>query len=283
MSDIRIYRITGETADQAAGVLLPELAEELKASLPVTALGAVEDGELIGALGGMVKHGVFELSSIYVRPDERLRGVGRALLEKLEDLLRDAVPEIGVSYTLETKERSALAPFLEAMDFLPQKPAFPAWYLQKVGELEEERLPAGKQGCRICSFARMQERDLKALSNRVVESGVPLPKGGLLSERLDPHASFLALSEEKILSFIALERAEGEMLKTAALWSALPDTREWVKLLGMVESMLREVKKRYAPETQLGVLIMNPPSEKLMKYLMKHVRCASFRYYKMVY
>lgn len=56
------------------------------------AFAAIEDGKVVGWIGGLVEYGgnVWELHPLVVRVDYRLGGVGRALVAHLEDSAREA-------------------------------------------------------------------------------------------------------------------------------------------------------------------------------------------------
>ena len=62
MSEFKISRITKEGVDSIEHMLTPEVAAAIREEQPVTALAVVEDDTAIGALGGLVDGGFFEVT-----------------------------------------------------------------------------------------------------------------------------------------------------------------------------------------------------------------------------
>lgn len=277
---IVVYRITGAQADKMAGLLQSEIYEALKEGQPVTALAAMDGDEVAGALGGCLNDGVFELSSLYVYPEHRRKGAGRALMEMLGEILLGEGTEIRVEFTLENEENESLKPFLEALGYTLGMQEFPRYYLAPLEQVDLEKIPSGKSDFEVLSFADAPEQLLKMTSNISIKEGYPVPEGGLLSEKVDPHASFCVQSGDTIPAYIAVERIGRGMIRIPSLWwSSQISARD---MFGMLVSMVKEIKKRYAPKTKLAVLAVNPTSEKLIKYMIKDAEPCSYSYYKAV-
>ncbi len=73
------------------------------------ALAAVEDGRIIGGLAGFVdpyaEEDFFFVSELFVIPERKKHGVGRALLKKLEDVLKEK--QIGVTQLISIPDNEA--------------------------------------------------------------------------------------------------------------------------------------------------------------------------------
>ena len=76
MGEYSITQITEKKIDDVSGMLAPEVVSAIKKGLPATALAVVEDGTVVGALGGAVDTDTFEIISIYVAHDSRRAGAG---------------------------------------------------------------------------------------------------------------------------------------------------------------------------------------------------------------
>ncbi|MCR4908630.1 MAG: GNAT family N-acetyltransferase [Lachnospiraceae bacterium] len=277
---IEIFRITAAQADKLSGLLQPEVYKALKAGKPVTALLALNDGEVAGALGGALNNGIFELSSLYVYPGQRRQGIGKALMDRLSDLLSGEGSEIWAEFIPEHEDNESLCPFLEAIGFRMNMQTFPRYYLSPLEKVSpEEPVPAGNApGVR--SFAEVPEKLLRLTSNSSIKEGYPVPDGGLIADKVDAHVSFCLQSGESISAYIAVERIDRELLRMASIWwSSGTGARDMMELINAV---IRELKKRYMPKTKLVLLAVNPVSERLIKYLIKDAKPCSFSYYKTV-
>ena len=98
-------------------LLLPGAAAEAERGDPVTVLGAEEGGVACGAAAARLRGPALEVVSLYVAPDHRRRGAGRALTEALLELGRGRAEDLEVSYTATLPDHDTLPPFLAALGF----------------------------------------------------------------------------------------------------------------------------------------------------------------------
>ncbi len=275
MSEIEIYRLTQENAKDAAGILLPEVVVALKENQPVTVLAAMDGNQVIGAMGGAIDGDAFEITSIYVHPEHRRRGAGQELIWKLQDILGEDEIVIRADFNVENDDNRTLRPFFDSMGFKTERSVYPSYYIASLKRLRTSSI-IEKEDESVRAFSEVPERIIRAASNMGIEKGYPMPEGGLMSASIDPNMSFCVLKKEAMSAYVAVEPIDQEMVKVSALWSEVPDPRE---LIGMLSQMLKEIRARYKPETQVAMLAMNSMSYKLIQYMFKDVEPSSYSVY----
>ncbi len=300
MENIRICAITNDIADKACGLIFPEVLEALKEGLYVTAFAAVIEDIAVGGLAGVTDGGVFDIASIYVLPEYRRRGVGRALIEWLEELLTDgddASVYIRAEYTMLDEDNKTLYPFFLALNFIEDDTGLPMYYTGLLGDLYLDDIPLNKEkrvseisdeeggsdvaltqnrlkDKKVLSFTEAGKMLLRSATAEAASGGFPLPEGGLSSERLDADLSFCVAEEEKIRAYIAVEPIEKDLIKIPALWSSLSDPR---MLMTMLSYAVNAVKEKYPPQTKIVMLALNRESERIIEYLFDDPEPCSYR------
>ncbi|MBQ9549919.1 MAG: GNAT family N-acetyltransferase [Lachnospiraceae bacterium] len=262
MNEIRVYPISRDETEKAGYLLLPEAVLALKHDLPVTAFVAVEGGRAVGALAGAIDGEVFEICSLYVEPGHRRRGAGRALIQKLCELIPEDEMAIRAQFTLVDEEGEVLQSFLKAMGFRKAPSVFPRYY---VGDLEDIQIGGenskGKEDTPVFSFSEISEKLLKRANHRSIREGAPLPDGGLTGEDADRNLSFCVIKEGKIKAYVtAADRWEG-LVEITSLWSLLEDPREAFFMLSRFVDNLRE---KYVPATRVAVLASGTLGERML-------------------
>ncbi len=274
MGEIAICYVDSENIYKVAGLLKKEVSELSGRGLPLTVLAAVEDSVIIGALGGNLLDTCFELNSLYVDPGHRRRGAGRGLINKLEELLKGEVWEIRVGYTLENEDNETLRPFLNAMGFDKRRKSYPAYYMESLSRtgLGLSHLAKGKN--EVHTLSEIKTGSLKLISN------IFSIEGGRLSQNTDLHSSACILTEEGVLSFAVVEKIAPDMLRIPLIWwsgHARPED-----VVDLTAFMLREIKKRYPPETKLAIVAGNEHTEKLIALIMRDTGPCSLNFYKVL-
>ncbi|MBO6137920.1 MAG: GNAT family N-acetyltransferase [Lachnospiraceae bacterium] len=274
MSDIEIYRLTQENAKDAAGILLPEVVQALKEDKPVTVLAAMDGNTVIGALGGAVDGGAFEIASLFVHPDHRRRGAGQKLIWSLQDIMEDELV-IKADYNVENEDNKTLRPFFDSMGFKTERAVYPSYYIASLNRLRTSSI-IEKEEESILYFSEVPDSLIRAASNTGFEKGYPMPEGGLLAANIDKHMSFCVVKDDKMSAYVAVEPIDEEMVKVSALWSETPNPKE---LIVMLSRMLRELRAKYRPETRVAMLAMNSASYKLIQYMFRDVEPSSYSVY----
>lgn len=275
MSDIRVFSVTEDQADEAAELMLPEQAEALKKGLPITVLAAVADDKAAGVLAGAADNGVFEIESLFVHPDFRKLGMGKALVEKLSEHTDEMGLGLKAEYTLENEDNRTLRPFFEALDFIEDPVFFPSYFLAPLGELHINVRASSDMYKGVTSFLKTSNSLLEAATERSINSGFPLPAGGLLSDNVDPRLSFCSVSRDRISAYVTVEGMSRNLIRVSAVWSELNDPRE---MMVMLSGAMGEMKKRFPADSRVAMLALNPMSKKLIEHICGDLEQCSFRF-----
>ncbi len=246
MTDIKIMAAGKEQADIVAPYMTGETSEALKTGIPLTVLAAVDKDGVMGVLAGVLDQEVFRIDSLFVDPDKRRLGAGRALIESLDRIFPEGDRAVRAEFNIETEDNGTLEGFLRAMDFEEEDIDYPVYYLSYVRDFYSA---AGSkpENAEIRSFADTGEKLLK----------------GLVSEKTDRDSSFCILKDGKLAAFIVVEQVDDELIKIAALYSSLNDPRETISMINCAGEAL---KKNYELFTRVAMLAVNPTSKKVVEY-----------------
>ncbi len=288
MSEIQTYPIGKDEAEKASPFLSQEAEKALLKGLPVTALAAVLDGNAIGALAGAIDGYVFEIWSIYVDPEHRRKGAGRALIGALEKLLEGsegvmttaAGMPIRARYTAVSKDNETLLPFFLGMGFNGDPIPHPMYYMGYLDDIKSRNKLSARMfqsSDEILPFSRTSERILKLTSNQSIQQGFPVPEGGLLSDRVDRDLSFCTIHGDKIKAYVTAEDRGDNMVEISSLWSGIDNP---VVLLAMLIKVIDALRERYSPDTRIAMLSTNERADKLIEYVFRHVEQCSYRMVK---
>ena len=283
MSDINVIAVTEEQYENASVMMLPEVSDLLAKGMPMTVLAAVMDNVAVGVLAGMVDTETesFVIASLYVHPDYRLEGAGRALIWKLEDILDEADQHLVIKaeYTLQNEDNMSLKPFFTSMGFRQEQANFPAYYMTDIADI----IVSGKAGEAkpngdIYSFDSVPDTLLKAAANRSINEGLALPEGGLTSDNIDGETSYCVVDEDSVNAYLAVENVDEEMLRIPALWSSLQNPKD---MINMIESSFKGLKGKYPPQMKTAMLATNATSYKLIQYLFKGAEPVTYSFVRM--
>ncbi len=289
MSDIRIYPVGMNEAEDISGYLMPEVETALKKGLPVTAYAAAYDGTIAGAIAGAIDNEVFEIWSLYVDPEYRRRGVGSALIHTLEKLVEDFGIEdqddtfipIRAKYTEENEDNEALLPFFRAMHYTEDPIPYPMYYIEYLDDLKSrEDIPAkvsDKSDDIIMTFEEAGTRLLKAANHVSAQGGYPTPQGGLTSDSVIADLSFCAVRDGKIQAYVTIEDFGDDLIEVSSIWTGLDNP---VELLAMLLKLIDALKARYPGDTKIAMLATNERAYKLIEYLFSYVKPRSHRFIK---
>ncbi len=258
---MKVLSLPKEQAKNAEGLLDPEVTKAMLNGLPVTVLVALDRHRVVGALGGAMNDGIFELVSLYVDEKSRRKGAARAMVDALTDRLKIMDTMIRVQFNLETEENRTLEYFFTAMGFKREKVGFPAYYAVPV-----EKLLTNMEGVdsdsSIKNFGDVPGIMLRKASNVSIDAGYPVPEGGLLGACVDTEVSSCSISNEKVDAYVAAEHSKDDMVKIPAMWSSLSDPR---KMLSMLFYTTGALKKKYPGDTTVAALAINQVSGKIIQ------------------
>lgn len=277
---IRVFFI--DTADEEAvkkteGLVSAEVMEAMKRKLPVTVFLAAYGNMAAGVLAGAVNNGIFDIESLYVAPEYRRLGIGTALIDRLRQTLLMKDIMIRAEYTLENEEKRAFSSFFKSNGFSRERIKIPCYYLSTIGDMkteQDERLRNRYEGT-ILPFKEISDSVLKTASAYSKNEGFPLPEGGLLSDRVDRDLSFSALSNGRIMAYIAVEKDRDGLVLIPALWSKIPDPKV---MIAMLKAAATAAIKKYPPEEKTAMMAISSVSEKIIKHLFPEAEAVSYSF-----
>lgn len=279
MSDIKIYPIASkEEVKKAEPLIDREVYAALKKGLPVTALVAVQDGVAIGALAGAIDGDVFEIASLYVVPEKRRLGVGRALVEKLIELTDDEDIAIRAQYTLVNDDNAPLVPFFRSLGFYNDRISFPAYYIGSLEDIKVDYKHSKRIDGKIVSFSEASTILLKTASNFSMSHGYPVPEGGLTDERLEKDLCFCVIKDGKVQAYATVWNLEDGLLEIPALWSGLENPMETIS---MVLRLVGAIRERFDSETRIAMLVTNIRADRLLDIVFNSTVPVSYRMVRM--
>ena len=278
MSEIEVCAISsGEEITRARGLLSEDTAEAMLRGVPVTAFIAVINGIGAGALAGVIDDEVFEVTSLFVDPHFRKRGVGRALIETMEELLEDENMAIRIQYTNESKSTDGLFPFLRKMGYEDDPISYPEYYIGHVKDLKADPRFVRRIAGSILPFSEVTTILLKEISADNERRGLPVPEGGLTDERIDRELSLCVVRDRRVVAYVAVEEVDSSLIQIPALWSALENPMETLSMVVKLVFALRECK---SPDTRIAMLTTNVKAAKIIDYFFDYTRAISYRMVK---
>ena len=267
---MRLFSIKIGQAKEAKSLLLPDTVKAIEKGLPVTAIIAEEDERAVGAAAGIADGDVFRLLSIYVEPEYRKRGIGRALLEKLEEIVAVTGRLIRAEYTAAGEDLEALAPFFLHLGYRDDAQNRPGYYIGKIGNLtEDETIPDLPENF---SLSFLDDIGEKTLSDFQKTTEIDFTAGTVLKD-----VSCAVLMEGTIKAYIVVERVEKKILKVEEIDSEISDHR---MLSALVLKTCRKLKKKFDPEVKLVVLVLGDKPSRTLRSVMGDAASCSYSFIK---
>ncbi len=270
---MKIIPVYQKDAKEFAPLLPEEVTEALEEGLPVTVFAAVEDSLAIGTLSGAVDGGVFELISVYVHPDHRGKGVGAALMERLDEALKGEDMPVFAELTIQDEEDGIIQSFLEEQGFEETKNRLPSWYFGRLKDIHTNYSVTEEAAADVKAFKDVPKNALNELSSE----GVFVPEGSLTSESVDKELSSCVIMGGKVKAYLAVEVISDKLIKIPAIYSALPDPRG---MMAMISKTAEKLVKVFPPETEVAMLAANETSEKLIQKVFKRTENRTKRLYR---
>ena len=249
-------------------LLLPGAAAEAKLGDPVTILGAEEGGVACGAPAARLRGPALEVVSLYVAPDHRRRGAGRALTEALLELGRGRAEDLEVSYTATLPDHDTLPPFLAALGF-QRDGGEETVYRVSMEELARAPFFAGVRTAPagVRTFSQLPREALsEAYKAALVQDENYLP-GPLTGPEVDARISTAVAAGGQLRSFLAFTAPRPGRVDLA--WAKSGKAGDLPLLLRASYLRLREL---YPPHTLVGIQAVNPAAAALVKAILPQAR-----------
>ncbi len=271
--------ISAEELPLFGSLLLPEMEQAIAQGEPYTALGISADEVACGALAGYEDGGCFYLTSFYVAPEYRKRGIATALLRALERLLM----QIGEVYALELRftttepEHEELRGFLEHNGFLQQDDRGQTIWTFSLEQFVASKLfqKEVKASRDVCAFSELSEDMLHAMQKKGVAMEAPLPEQTMTGADVERTISHAFIREGRPEAYVVFDHSCGGMLTLCALWigEAGPSA-----LYTMLRQAFQKAKECYPMETKIAVEAVNAKSARLVHALVPDAERMSYTY-----
>ncbi len=251
--------LEGNTYRKFKDFILPEVYSGIESSVPYLVIGLIEEKEPIGALVGYVEDsGMFNIASVYVRPDYRRNGGGMMLVSELREIMKkNNIPAAVISYIEMEGEGESLDEFFDAIA------AFERWDLEmlyRVQPWEDTDVPEDETdedtNIAVSRLTGVPDNKLKTITDHA-EGGNFKPTGFDPGKAgLDKELSFVAFTENKIEGY--LFAYNDEKMKNVILEISFGSGEETIILL--YREFLNAFSRKY-PEGTKYVYIPAPNSE----------------------
>lgn len=244
----------GELAEWAACIPQELFVELVNRRGGHYALGILFLGEAQGALIWADNDQGVLLESLYVRPQARRLGLGKALVQRFLREVRQGGRRITVSY-VEQGERRLLTPFLQDSGFMIDRVDFPAGAV-RLRRLTEDLLPQlGTDRSGIRPLYQLSARERSVCEEWLQEQlGQPL-KPYLVTEP----ASFAAMKNGEVWGAVLLRR-QGEEMNLDYCWIRQSNPMVLAKLLACA---IEHLDALYAPETVVRMTLSTAQAQTL--------------------
>lgn len=137
MPEFKTFFVDKKNIDVVKGVFPEETVNAILEDMPVTALIAISDEMAVGFLAGVWDEYTFMLDYLFVPPEHRRQGIGKAMLRSLCSELEKKVKDVRIccEYTGLDEERETLAGFFEAEGFSSVRADYPCYYISGTGDV----------------------------------------------------------------------------------------------------------------------------------------------------
>ncbi len=219
---------------------------------------AVKDGDrYVGAIAGRYTDvNDFIISSIFVVPDMRRRGIGTYMLNTLYDLMGEedtSTIRADVNHSLTIKDENALEGFLKKAGFVEYMNEDVATYLAELSAVAALKLDAPAKASGILPFSGI---DNKVFENFISpkEKFVPIPEGGFFDPSIDREVSMGMVVSNKLVGFAIVRNInEGDLIMDALY----VEKGGYGELLSLLAAAQTKVVKKYPPHTKMFFVVTN--------------------------
>lgn len=260
-------------------LLLPDMQQAIGQGEPYTALGISADGVACGALAGYEDVGCFYLTSFYVAPAYRKRGIGAQLLNALKKLLLQLgeIYELEISFTTTEQEHEDFRMFLEHAGFRMRGDRG-----QTIWKFTLEQFVASelfskdiKSTGDVYAFAELSDDVLRAMQKRGIAQEAPLPEQTMKGEDVERAISHAVIRDGRAEAYVVFDHSCGGMLTLCALWIGEAGP---AALYTLLRQSFQKARELYPPETVIAVEAVNEQSARLVHALIPNAKRMSYTY-----
>ncbi len=266
---MEIYALDSTNVEDFAPLLTAQAVEGILSGTGTQGFVVKEEGIHVGALaGGFTDEDIYEISSMFVLPEYRKKGVGEKMLETLYGALDGLHAEIRVSFASVDSNFKELETFLENQGFEEYRVRDEQTYSVTLGALEKTRLKESKMKVVYPSFADVSEEVFTAFERKVRETGssfIPIPLGGFLSNDIDAEASTAVVKDGKLTAYAVVENLPENNLILSSLY--VGEKEELSTLLRLLRCTLSRLLDLYDRDTVIFLPTATDASEKMITTL----------------
>ena len=268
--------ITKENIDSFASLLLPDSAEAIRSGEPMLALGWIIDDTSVAAISGQLEGVTFYITSFYVAPGYRDKGIGTSLLNALEESASVRCVNYILDMTVTTEEHSALVDFLKSYGFEEKPDSLPLLYLTTLEEAAEGQLKKKeiKKSDNMKFFDESDSGLLRDAERYATASFAPIPEGGFFSGSVDQQVSMVYEENGAISAYIVVEKTNGGL----SISGALNESGKPMVMLKLFSLSLQRAMDLYSGDMVLVIPVTDRTADGLVRFLIPDAKQIAKRF-----
>ena len=213
------------------------------------------DKVYVAALTGkFISEHDFSITSIYVKPEYRRKGVGAFMMKTLYDILEDYNAQISVEFALSGNGGDGLSEFFIKEGFSEYYNEDSSVYALDVASLMRAKIPAAKKTDNVVPFSKIPEKVFRGFKPDESEF-VPLPRGGFGAPSIERSLSMGLVEDETLKAYAIVEKYDDSSLGLNCVY-VKPASSERV-FVNLVSKMIEEVQKYYDTDTCVYIPAVN--------------------------
>ncbi len=251
---LRPYGLDAENVADFGFLVAPDVIEDIKNGDGTTGFVVKNGLYFVGALcGRFVSPQKYRITSIFVSPDVRRRGVATFMMETLYSVLPEHGMDIIMDVQRTTKDGVALCSFLESIGFEEYYSENNALYSADFVSIERIKVSAAKD-TDVRFFSMIPQ---SAFYNFAPAEGeyAPLPEGGFADEAIDRDLSVGILRDGRLIAYAIVETYDGNNILIHSLYVEEGESK--TLLMTLVATLKNEAEKRFDMDTKLFIPTAN--------------------------
>ena len=251
---LRPYGLDAENVADFGFLVAPDVIEDIKNGDGTTGFVVKNDMYFVGALcGRFVSPQKYRITSIFVSPDVRRRGVATFMMETLYSILPDHGMDIIMDVQRTTKDGVALCSFMESIGFEEYYSEDNALYVTDFVSVGTLKVSAAKD-TDVRFFAMIPQ---SAFYNFVPAEGefAPLPEGGFFDEAIDRNLSVGILRDGRLIAYAIVETYDSNSLLLHSLYVEEGESK--TLLMTLVATLKDAAEKKFDTDSKLYIPTAN--------------------------
>lgn len=252
--NLKPYGLNADNAGDFNFLVSNDAIEGMKNGDGTTGFVVKNDMYFVGALCGRFESPKeYRITSIFVSPDMRRRGVGTFMMETLYDILPEKYVNILIDVQKNTTDGSDLCAFMDKMGFTEVYSKDNALYVTSFQALEMLKLPpSNKADVRLFSMIPQH-----VFYNFMPEEGeyAPLPEGGFFDDEINRDLSIGILNEGELVAYAIVKEYDRRSLALICLY--VKESESNTLLMTLVSVLKNEALKKYDLDTELFIPTAN--------------------------